>query len=98
MTDAGFEHADFLGRSFAEIYGKPGGIRTSVGYADDYGFVVSEIGNFDQAPEGKGAVGSSHGVVIKSFAAGRHLLMVIFSAVPCGESIGPVPGIAESGC
>lgn len=95
MTDAGLEHTDFLGRAFAEIYGKPGGIGASVGYADDHGFVVSEIGDFDQAAE-KSAVGSSHGVVIKSFAAGRHLLVVIFAAVPCGEAIGPVTGVAES--
>ena len=69
MTDAGLEHTDFLGRAFAEIYGKSGGIGASVGYAD---------------------------VVIKSFAAGRHLLVVIFAAVPCGEAIGPVTGVAES--
>lgn len=95
MTDAGLEHTDFLGRAFAEIYGKPGGIGASVGYADDHGFVVSEIGDFEAA-ERKSAVGSSHGVVIKSFAAGRHLLVVIFAAVPCGEAIGPVTGVAES--
>lgn len=47
MTDAGLEHTDFLGRAFAEIYGKSGGIGASVGYADDHGFVVSEIGDFD---------------------------------------------------
>ena len=96
MTDAGLEHTDFLGRAFAEIYGKPGGLGASVGYADDHGFVVSEIGDFDQTAERKSAVGSSHGVVIKSFAAGRHLLVVIFAAVPCGEAIGPVTGVAES--
>lgn len=53
MTDAGLEHTDFLGRAFAEIYGKPGGIGASVGYADDHGFVVLRLVTLTRLPKGR---------------------------------------------
>lgn len=53
MTDAGLEHTDFLGRAFAEIYGKPGGIGASVGYAETTDLLFLRLVTLTRLPKGR---------------------------------------------
>jgi len=74
-------HADLLGRGGADVDAQLAGRGAAVRDAHVDGLAGAHVCHLDDAAEGKGAVGRSHGVVVEVFAAGGVLLRVLF-AVP----------------